>query len=106
VPDPVVKKAATIVGLGLCVVLASTLLVAVFEQKQTLFLDHLFEATSAFGTVGLSTGITPSLRGASKLVIVLTMFIGRVGPLTLLLAAAGRASAGRYQYPQERVTLG
>ena len=106
VPDPIVKKAATVVGLGLCVVLLSTLLVTVFEQKQHLFLDHLFEATSAFGTVGLSTGITASLTGASKLVIIVTMFIGRVGPLTLLLAAAGRASAGRYQYPHERVTLG
>jgi trk system potassium uptake protein TrkH len=68
------------------------------------FLDVLFETTSAFGTVGLSTGATPLLNTFGRLLVIATMFVGRLGPLTLLLAMQGRPeAAARYTYPTETV---
>jgi trk system potassium uptake protein TrkH len=68
------------------------------------FLDVLFEVTSAFGTVGLSTGTTPLLSTFGRLLIIITMFLGRVGPLSLFLSMQGRsAAAARYTYPTEGV---
>jgi len=106
ISDPLVKRASTIIGSALIVVLTTTLLITYFENRGELFLDHLFEATSAFGTVGLSTGISPRMTVPSLLVVALTMFIGRVGPLTLFVAVAGRETTARYQYPEEKITLG
>ncbi len=65
-----------------------------------------FEVFSAFGTVGLSTGITGDLGNLSKLCIIATMFAGRVGPLTLALAVAFRGKSDRYFYPEEKVMVG
>jgi trk system potassium uptake protein TrkH len=70
------------------------------------FLHVLFEATSAFGTVGLSTGITPALSDASLLVITATMFIGRLGPLTLILALVQRSQRETRRLPEERIRIG
>lgn len=70
------------------------------------FLALLFEATSALGTVGLSTGITPGLPDAGKLVLVFAMIAGRVGPLTLMLFLGGQARATALRYPRERIQLG
>lgn len=70
------------------------------------FLPVLFEATSAFGTVGLSTGITPELGDASLLVITATMFIGRLGPLTLILALIQRSGRETRRLPEERIRIG
>jgi len=70
------------------------------------FLDVLFETTSAFGTVGLSTGATPLLSALGRLLIVITMFVGRVGPITLLVAMQGRPeAAARYLYAEEQVAI-
>jgi trk system potassium uptake protein len=66
----------------------------------------LFETVSAFGTVGLSTGITPFLSIPGKLVIVLTMFIGRLGPLTLVMSLARVQNKAAYRYPQGSVRIG
>jgi trk system potassium uptake protein TrkH len=70
------------------------------------FLPVLFETTSAFGTVGLSTGITPQLSDASLLVITVTMFIGRLGPLTLILALVQRSGQMTRRLPEERIRIG
>jgi trk system potassium uptake protein TrkH len=70
------------------------------------FLQVLFEATSAFGTVGLSTGITPDLSDASLLLITVTMFIGRLGPLTLILALVQRSQRETRRLPEERIRIG
>lgn len=67
--------------------------------------DYLFEAMSAFGTVGLSTGVTGKLTPIGRIVIITTMFLGRIGPLTLAIAA-GRPGPERYMYPETRVTIG
>jgi len=65
-----------------------------------------FELFSAFGTVGLSAGITPGLTNLGKIIIIATMFIGRVGPLTLLFAIRQRREAVPYEYPEESVMVG
>lgn len=69
-------------------------------------LDLFFEATSACGTVGLTTGITPGLTPVAKFIIMTAMFAGRVGPLTLLLALTTRLSPAEYRYPTEHVIIG
>ncbi len=68
--------------------------------------ETLFEAVSAFGTVGLSTGITTHLSSLSKLLIIILMYIGRVGPLTVLFALSQRKKVLHYTLPEERVTVG
>jgi trk system potassium uptake protein TrkH len=69
------------------------------------FLAILFEAVSAFGTVGLSRGITPYLTVAGKLTIVCLMFVGRLGPLNVALAV-GRGEGPRYRLPSESLMVG
>ena len=69
-------------------------------------LGTLFEVVSAFGTVGLSTGITPKLTNASKVLITAMMFMGRLGPLTLALALAKKVERAHYAYPEESVMVG
>ena len=70
------------------------------------FIDLLFEASSACGTVGLTTGITEQLNVFGKCVIIAAMFIGRIGPVTLLAAMASRARPAAYEYPSENVLVG
>ncbi len=70
------------------------------------FMDLLFEACSACGTVGLSTGITGKLNEPGKYIIMAGMFLGRVGPLTMLLALAARVRPVRYSYATEDVVIG
>jgi trk system potassium uptake protein TrkH len=70
------------------------------------FLDLLFETVSAFGTVGLSTGITPDLSVAGRLIITAVMFVGRLGPLILVLSLAQRQKPSAYRYPQDEVRIG
>ena len=66
----------------------------------------LFEAASAFATVGMSTGITPDLPPAAQLVVIVLMFIGRVGSITVASALALRSTSKRYRYPEERPIVG
>jgi trk system potassium uptake protein TrkH len=77
-----------------------------FDQARPSFMALLFEAVSAFGTVGLSTGVTASLSSAGKLVLIVLMFVGRVGPLTLVLAVGPRLERGRFRYAEENVMVG
>ena len=66
----------------------------------------LFEVTSAFATVGYSTGITKYLSTGAKMAVTLAMFIGRIGPFTLLLAMSRQAGKARYRYPEEGIIVG
>ncbi|GAB6062916.1 TrkH family potassium uptake protein [Deferrisoma palaeochoriense] len=70
------------------------------------FLEIFFEAVSAFGTVGLSTGITPTLSTAGRLLVTFTMFVGRVGPLTLAIAVGRKREPGRFLYAEENLMVG
>lgn len=70
------------------------------------FVDLLFETVSAFGTVGLSMGVTSKLLVLPKLIIILTMFIGRIGPLTILFALSKDQSRAQFIYPEETIMIG
>ncbi len=76
------------------------------QQASAHFIDHLFEIVSALGTVGLSTGITASLTSAGKLVLVVLMFVGRLGPLAIGSSLIGQRRALPYRYPEERILVG
>lgn len=106
IADDVVNRAFTVLALGILVTMTTTLLLVIFEQNEAKFLDHLFEATSAFATVGVSAVTTSTLTPPSQWVIIVTMFLGRVGPLTVLIGLAGQMKDVNYEYPVERVTLG
>ncbi|MEJ2048123.1 MAG: potassium transporter TrkG, partial [Dehalococcoidia bacterium] len=75
-------------------------------HEKTSFINLLFETVSAFGTVGLSTGITPSLSLAGRIIITVTMFVGRLGPLALTLALLQHQKPSQYRYPEEMVRIG
>lgn len=82
VPRDAFRKASVILVLGISVVLTGTFLLLLFEPSVP-FLDALFETISAYGTVGLSTGITPEIGVGAKALLILIMYIGRLGPLTV-----------------------
>ena len=100
----VVFKALTIILLALMIVLLMTFILTITEDGQ--FLEILFEVVSAFGTVGLSTGITGELTSIGRVLIIITMFLGRVGPLTLALALGQKVKHGKYRYPEEKIMVG
>lgn len=105
-----VRRAQAIVFLALGLVLVDTVVISAIESMTggtEVLADILYEVVSAFGTVGLSTGITPSLNVVSKILIILTMFIGRVGPLTVSMAlAGGMRKPDAVRYPEERIMVG
>jgi len=105
--DDVLSRAMVVVGLAILWNTSGCLILALTETSQgDVALQHLvFEQVSAFGTVGLSTGITPQLSWMGKLWIILSMFVGRVGPLTAALAVLPMASA-KIRYPEERLMIG
>ncbi|MCB2203816.1 TrkH family potassium uptake protein [bacterium] len=94
--------AALLFGLGLIVL--TVFLLSFFEPFP--LLDITFEAVSAAATVGLSRGITFALTDASKIILVFTMLIGRVGTLTMMMALTRRAPLSRYDYPTEQIVVG
>ena len=98
------SKACTITLLSMLLVCVGTFLLCVLEPKYS-FVQLLFEEVSAFGTVGLSTGITPDLGVASKLVLIFTMFAGRVGAFTLLTIWIDRPLPN-IRYTEESITIG
>jgi len=109
IPDEVINKSLAVTSLAVLALSLSLLVLPVLERGSPTppsFIALIFEATSAFGTVGLSTGITPSLTFGGKLVIILLMFIGRLGPLTVATLAATRARSVKYSFPEETVMVG
>lgn len=110
VPKIIFRKCVMIAGLaGAWLVIFTMLLSFVEAGKEAMpnyFLRIFFEVTSAFGTVGLSTGITPILSSFGKFLLMMTMFAGRVGPLTLALAVAIKEDKFLYKYPEEKVMVG
>jgi trk system potassium uptake protein TrkH len=104
----VVGRAVTVTLLFLVVLFTTTLALSITENSNDGFTmsDIMFEASSALGTVGLSTGITASLTTAGKFIIIATMLIGRLGPLTLLAALTFDLKPARYNYPDEAVIVG
>lgn len=105
VPVQTAVRAGVIVLTSFMVVSAALIILSMTDAELG-FLRLAFETFSAFGTVGLSMGITPDLSPAGKLVIVALMFIGRLGPLTLGLALAEAPPERRVEYPAEEVVVG
>jgi trk system potassium uptake protein TrkH len=99
-----IYRALAVTMYALAVVFLGTLALATTEQFA--FRQLLFEVVSAFATVGLTTGITPDLGIAGKLTIIVVMYLGRLGPLTLAYALAQRAREPSYQLPERDVAIG
>jgi trk system potassium uptake protein TrkH len=106
VPNIIVVRAISIIVISLIIVSFFILLMMRLEPTHD-FLALFFEVMSAFATVGLSLGITPFLTSAGKLTLVILMFIGRVGPLTLALAVGQKnKNTGNVDYPDGKVMIG
>lgn len=104
VPADAFRKAAVITVIALGIVITGTYIMSVMEPELQLK-DMLFEVVSAFGTVGLSTGVTPELSDGSKILSMLIMYIGRLGPLTI--ASLWHFTNGeRAGYPEGNIAIG
>ena len=99
-----IRRAFAIISLSLLVIGISLSLISFFEPGQAI-IPITFEAFSAYSTVGLSMGITAGLSSSSKLVIIATMFIGRVSMLTLLIAILRNIKHLNYRYPSEEILI-
>ena len=100
------RKAIAILFISLIYTAVCVFLLILIEKDKKL-LDLAFEVYSAFGTVGLSRDLTPSLMSISKFILIVTMFVGRVGPLTIALALSkSKIKKGHYTYPQENILIG
>lgn len=104
VGSQIVRKAIAIFFASMALVLTTAFLLTLFEEAE--FLPCLFEAVSAFATVGLSMGITPDLSLPGKIVVIVTMFSGRLGPLTIAMALAVRGPTNQIRYPEEKLLVG
>jgi len=112
IPESIISKSLGIAFFWLIAVTTASLILLVIEhpaipkmQGRAFFLDVIFESFSAMGTVGLSMGITPLLSGFGKIIIIILMYIGRIGPVTMALAIAGTKPA-RYKYAEESFLVG
>jgi trk system potassium uptake protein TrkH len=92
--------------LSLALIFTTTMVLLI--NKDGTLMQVLFETVSAFGTVGLSTGITPTLCFSSKLMIILTMFFGRVGPLSaaITISTAQKHKNQPYRFPEGKIGVG
>jgi trk system potassium uptake protein TrkH len=113
VTEETLNKALSLMIFAGVIIFAATLLLNMTEGgdvphpfSRGLFLDLLFEATSAFGTVGLSTGVTPQLSTAGKCIITAVMFIGRLGPILFLSALQSLQEKKRFMWPEESMLIG
>ena len=103
-----VYKAFTIAILSFTLVIVVTMILSITESPSVPFEHLLFEATSAFATVGLSLGLTGEVTFAGKIIMCITMYAGRVGPLTIILALSRgkRAKSGTIKYPEGKILIG
>ena len=105
VSDNTVKKAGVIICINLMLGLVGTLAICHLQNGAPIS-DVLFEVYSAIGTVGMSTGITRELTNASRLIITLLMYCGRVGSMTFALAFTERKVTAHISLPEEKITVG
>jgi len=104
-----VYKALAVVVIALALVFTTTILLSITERASGAPFEHyLYEATSAFGTVGLTLGLTQELTAIGKGIVALTMYAGRVGPLTLVVAISIRKSkrGNSIKYPEDKILVG
>lgn len=111
IPTEVIRRALIVVFLAILWIVLVTVILLLTEQRylessKEGFVKVLFEVISAFGTVGLSTGLTPHLSVIGKILVSITMFLGRVGPLTIALSIVSKKDKIIYSYPEERIMVG
>ena len=108
IPHFQVHRALTVAILGLTLIVIVSLILTQTEKNipDISFIRLAFETVSAFGTTGLSTGVTPLLSLSGKILFILAMFIGRLGPIMLALALTTKDDTGGYRFAQERVKIG
>ncbi|WP_242142491.1 MULTISPECIES: TrkH family potassium uptake protein [unclassified Bacillus cereus group] len=99
-----ILKASVVMTMGILLCASALFILSITETAP--LMNLIVEVCSAFGTTGLSTGITSDLTTVGKLVLIVLMFIGRVGILTFILASGGREQPPRYKYPKERIIIG
>ncbi len=104
VSSEIIPKALTIITLSLTLVITMSFLLSYIERED--FIKILFEVVSAFGTVGLSTGITSSLSITGKIIIIITMYTGKIGPLGLALSLIQKREPEIIKYPEEKIIVG
>ncbi len=105
IPFSIVNRAYSIMVFALSVIITSIFLLTIFEPNVD-FINLAFEEFSAFGTVGLSTGITSGLSSLSKLVIIVSMFMGRIGVLSIAMVLSRRVISRNFQYAKESIMVG
>ena len=105
IPNTIVNRAYSIIIFALAVISLSLFMLSISEPNID-FIKLVFEEFSAFATVGLSTGITPELNDFSKTIIISSMFIGRVGVLSIAMILSHRVVSRNYQYAKEAVMVG
>lgn len=99
-----IRRALSLIVVGIILVISVSFLLTISESQR--FIELVFETISAYGTVGLSMGITPKLSGFGKVMIILTMYAGRVGPLTLGFAIANRNKRSKNRLPEANIIVG
>ena len=104
IPDFYLKKALAVVMVSLSVLIVATVAIFVFSPGS--FLDVLYETTSGLATVGLSRNFTGSLNTIGKLIITAVMYLGRIGPITMMLAFSIKRSKGIRSLPEEKILVG
>ncbi len=105
IPHDQIYKVMAIVALALFWIFSTTFILLITEPDCN-FMQILLESVSAFGTCGISTGITPYLSKIGKFTLMTTMLVGRAGSLTLVLALRKKATKHLYEYPEERIMIG
>jgi trk system potassium uptake protein len=103
-PRSLISKALAVLALATILVFVGTLALMVSDDLP--LLPALFEITSAFGTTGLSLDVTPNLSDIGKVLVAVIMFLGRVGPITFVIAMTARQRPARYRYPREDIAIG
>jgi trk system potassium uptake protein TrkH len=104
-----VHRVASIILLSVSALVVATFLLLITENsigRSASFIEVAFEATSAFGTVGLSLGLTPELSDWGRLIIPALMFFGRLGPVTIVMSAAQPTERAPYGYPEGHIIVG
>lgn len=105
IPKDIVYRAFAIIIISLALVISITMILSITEVGAT-FEYLLYEVTSAFGTVGLTLGLTTKLTSVGKILIALTMYCGRVGPMTVALALTNKRNNNGIKYPEDKILVG
>ena len=101
----IVYKAFTLVFIGFSLVIAVTMLLS-YTEKGASFISLFYETVSALGTAGLTLGLTPQLSSIGKVLIIFMMYLGRVGPLTVVLSITKKKINSGIRYPEGKILIG